>query len=146
MLRQRYTLSQLQSGHCHLLLDYMHRVFGEPSDICTDCGASPQYVNHFFACNAHLTDLTPGDLCWNPVRSIRAFSYLATGTLTDLTTGLVGSNNNSLQVVKLSGLQTCKLLSTHPSKSFLRRFYTRTLALLQSIHVRCVLAVLQVVG
>ena len=27
-----------------LLQDYKHRVFGEPSDICTDCGASPQDV------------------------------------------------------------------------------------------------------
>ena len=39
--RQRCTLSQLRSGHCHLLQDYKHRVLGEPSDICTDCGASP---------------------------------------------------------------------------------------------------------
>ena len=36
--RQRCTLSQLRSGHCHLLQDYKHRVFGEPSDICTECG------------------------------------------------------------------------------------------------------------
>ena len=42
--RQRCTLSQLRSGHCHLLQDYKHRVFGEPSDICTDCEASPQDV------------------------------------------------------------------------------------------------------
>ena len=42
--RQRCTLSQLRSGHCHLLQDYKHRVFGEPSDICTDGGASPQDV------------------------------------------------------------------------------------------------------
>ena len=28
----------------------------------------------------------------------------------------------SILVVELSGLQTCKLLSTHPSKSFPRRF------------------------
>ena len=34
--RQRCTLSQLRSGHCHLLHDYKHRVFGEPYDICTD--------------------------------------------------------------------------------------------------------------
>ena len=34
------------SGHCHLLQDYKHRVFGEPSDICTDCGASLQDVRH----------------------------------------------------------------------------------------------------
>ena len=33
--RQRCTLSQLRSGHCHLLQDYKHRVFGEQSDICT---------------------------------------------------------------------------------------------------------------
>ena len=48
--RQRCTLSQLRSGHCHLLQDYKHRVFGEPSDICTDCGALPQDVRHLFAC------------------------------------------------------------------------------------------------
>ena len=33
---QRCTISQLRSGHSHLLQDYKHRVFGEPSDICTD--------------------------------------------------------------------------------------------------------------
>ena len=48
--RQRCTLSQLQSGHCHLLQDYKHRVLGEPSDICTDCGTLPQDVRHLFAC------------------------------------------------------------------------------------------------
>ena len=32
------------------------------------------------------------------------------------------SNDNSLQVVELSGPQICKLLSTHPSKPFPRRF------------------------
>ena len=31
--RSRCTLSQLRSGHCHLLQDYKHRVFGKPSDI-----------------------------------------------------------------------------------------------------------------
>ena len=34
----------------------------------------------------------------------------------------MSTNDNSLQVVELSGLQTCKLLSTHPSKPFPRRF------------------------
>ena len=34
--RQRCTLSQLRLGHCHLLQDYKHMVFGEPSGICTD--------------------------------------------------------------------------------------------------------------
>ena len=47
--KQRCTLSQLRSGHCHLLQDYNHMVLGEPSDICTYCGASPQDVSHIFA-------------------------------------------------------------------------------------------------
>ena len=63
--RQRCTLSQLRSGHCHLLQDYRHRVFGEPSDICTDCGASPQDVRHLFACTTHSTDLSPEDIWRN---------------------------------------------------------------------------------
>ena len=65
----------------HLLQDYKHRVFDEPSDICTDCGASPQDVRHLFACTTHPTDLSPEDLWRNPVRSIRAFSYLDNGNL-----------------------------------------------------------------
>ena len=40
--RQRCTLSQLRSGHCHLLQDFKHMMF----DICTDCGTSPQDVRH----------------------------------------------------------------------------------------------------
>ena len=79
--RQRCTLSQLRSGHCHLLQDYKHRVLGKPSDICTDCGASPQDVRHLFACTTHPTDLSPEDLWRNPVGSIRAFSYLDNGNL-----------------------------------------------------------------
>ena len=50
-----------RSGHCHLLQDYKLRVFGEPSDICTERGASPQDVVHLFACNAHTTNLSPED-------------------------------------------------------------------------------------
>ena len=69
--RQRCTLSQLRSGHCHQLQDHKHMVFGEPSDICTDCGASPQDVRHLFICNKHSTDLSTEDLCRNPVRSTR---------------------------------------------------------------------------
>ena len=79
--RQRCTLSQLRPGHYHLLQHYKHRVFGEPSDICTDCGASPQDVRHLFACNKHPTDLSPEDLWRNPVRSIRALSYLDNGNI-----------------------------------------------------------------
>ena len=79
--RQRCTVSQLRSGHCHPLQDYKHMVFGEPSDICTDCGASPQDVRHLFACNKHPTDLSLEDLFRNPVRSIRALNYLDNGSL-----------------------------------------------------------------
>ena len=78
---QRCTLSQLLSGLCHILQDYKHRVFGEPSDTCTVCGASPQDVIHLVACTTHPTDLSPEDLWWNPLRSIRAFSYLDNGNL-----------------------------------------------------------------
>ena len=66
----------------------------EPSDICTGCGASSQDVRHLFACTTHPTDLSPEDLWRNPVGSIRAFSYLDNGTLTDLKTDLVVENNN----------------------------------------------------
>ena len=79
--RQRCTLSQLRSGNYHLLQDYKHRVLGEPSDICTACGASPQDVRHMFTCTTHPTDLSPEDLWWNPVGSIRTFSYLDNGNL-----------------------------------------------------------------
>ena len=77
--RQRCILSQLRSGHCYVMQDYKHRVLGEPSDICTDCGASPQDVRHMFACTTHPTDLSPEDLWRHPVGSIRAFSYLDNG-------------------------------------------------------------------
>ena len=79
--RQRCTLSQLRSGYCHLLHDYKLRLLGEPSDICTDCGTSQQDVRHLFACNTHPTDLSPEDLWRNPVRSIRASSYIDNGNL-----------------------------------------------------------------
>ena len=67
----------------YLLQDYKHRVFGKPSDICTDCGASPEDVRHIFAGNAHPTDLSPEDLWRNPVGSIREFSYLDDRNLDD---------------------------------------------------------------
>ena len=79
--RQRCTLSQLRSGHCHLLQYHKRRVFGELRYICTDCGGSPQDVRHLFACTTHPTELSPEDLWWNPVRSIRVFSYLDNGNL-----------------------------------------------------------------
>ena len=63
------------------LQDYKHRVLGEPSDICTDCGASPQDVRYLFACTTHPTDLSLEDLWRNPVGSIRVFSYFDNGKL-----------------------------------------------------------------
>ena len=59
-------------------------VLGEPSDICTDCGASPQDVRHMFACTTHPTDLSPKDLWQNPVGLICAFSYLDKNKLEEL--------------------------------------------------------------
>ena len=59
--KHRCTLTQLRSGHCHLLPEYKDMVVVEPSYICTDCGAS-QHVRHLLACNAHPTELTPEDL------------------------------------------------------------------------------------
>ena len=79
--RPRCTLSQLRSGHCHLLQDYKHMVFSEPIDIFIDCGASSLDVRHLLACTSHPTDLSPEDLWRNLVRSIRAFSYLDNGNL-----------------------------------------------------------------
>ena len=73
--RQRYTLSQLRSGHCHLLQDCKHN-YGvrRTKRICTDCGASPQDMRYMFACTSHPTDFSPEDLWRNLVGSIRAFS------------------------------------------------------------------------
>ena len=92
--RQGCTLSQLRSGHCHLLQDYTHRMFGEPSDICTECGASPQDVRQLFACNAHPTELSPVDPWRNPVDQFVRLATSPTETLTDLTTDLVVANKN----------------------------------------------------
>ena len=74
--RPRCTLSQLRSGHCHLLQVYKHKVFGEPINFFTECGASPQDVIHLFTCNAHPTNLSTEDLWRKPVGSIHEFSYL----------------------------------------------------------------------
>ena len=67
--RQLCTLSQLRSGHCHLLYEYKHRVFVKPRHISTDCGASPQDVRHLFVCRTRTTDLLPEDLWQNGLES-----------------------------------------------------------------------------
>ena len=88
----------------HLLQDYKHRVFGEPNNICTDSGASPQDVRHLFACTTHPTDLSPGDLWRNPVRSICAFSYLDNGNLED-GPGRGKNNNMNAHIWDLDGCE-----------------------------------------
>ena len=92
--KQRCTLSQLRSEHCHLLQDYK-RVFGGPSDICTDYGASPQDMRHLFACTTHPTDLSPEDLWRIRWDQFVRLAISTTETLTDLKTDLVVANNNS---------------------------------------------------
>ena len=92
--RQRCTLSQLRSGHCYLLQDYKHNVFGEPNDICTDCGASPQDVRHLFVCNAHQTDFSSEDLWRIRWDQFVRLATSTTGILTDLTMDLFMANNN----------------------------------------------------
>ena len=94
--KQRCILSQLRSGHCHLLQDYKHRVFGESSDNCTDCGASPQNSRHSFTCNAHPTDLTHKDLWQTQWNRFVSSAISTTDTLNDLTTDLIMTNNNKM--------------------------------------------------
>ena len=93
--RQRCTLSQLRSGDCHLLQDYKHKVFSEPSDICRDCGASPQDVRYLFACYTHPTGLSPEDLWQIRWDQFVRLATSTTVTLTDLTTDLPVANNNT---------------------------------------------------
>ena len=70
-------------------------VFGEASDICTNCGASPQDVRHLFAGSTHPTDLSPEDLWRIRCDQFVRLSTSTTGTLTDLTADLVVANNNN---------------------------------------------------
>ena len=74
------TLSQLRSGHWHLRQDYKHTVFGEPSNICTGCGASPSLATH-----------------------TRRIWHLRTRTLNDLITDLIIANNN-MYIFRLASL------------------------------------------
>ena len=52
-------------------------------------------MRYLFACTTHPTDLSPENLWRNLEGSIRAFSYLDKGILTDFTTDLVVANNNN---------------------------------------------------
>ena len=70
-------------------------MLGEPSDICTDFGASPQDVRHLFACTIHPTDLSSEDLWRIRWDQFVRLAISTTETLTDLTTDLVVANNNN---------------------------------------------------
>ena len=73
---QRTTLSQLRSGHCHLLNSYKHRIGREDDPQCKDCGYNNQDVNHLFDCPAHPTVMSPTKLWSMPADTIGEFAYL----------------------------------------------------------------------
>ena len=73
---QRTTLSQLRSGHCHLLNSYKHRIGREDDPQCNDCGYNNQDVNHLFDCPAHPTVMSPTKLWSMPADTNGEFAYL----------------------------------------------------------------------
>ena len=73
---QRTTLSQLRSGHCHLLNSYKHRIGREDDLQCKNCGYDNQDVNHLFDCPVHPTVMSPTKLWSLPVDTIGEFAYL----------------------------------------------------------------------
>ena len=74
---QRTTLSQLRSGHGHLLNSYKHRIDREDDPQCKDCGYDNQDVNHIFDCPAHPTVMSPTTKLWSmPADTIGEFAYL----------------------------------------------------------------------
>ena len=64
----RSTLSQLRSGHCANLSNYLHRVGRLDSPSCPHCGNSEQTVHHLFNCFSQSTDLSISDLWLRPTR------------------------------------------------------------------------------
>jgi hypothetical protein len=68
----RCVLSQLRSGHCSRLSDYMYQIGRSADDACPVCGVSPHTVDHLFACRPHPTDLTLRDL-WDKPVEVAAF-------------------------------------------------------------------------
>ena len=72
---QRTTLSQLRSGHCHLLNSYKHRIGLEDDPQCKDCGYNNQDVNHLFDCPAHPTVVSPTKLWSMPADTTRHASH-----------------------------------------------------------------------
>ena len=102
--------TQLRSGHCHLLQDYNHRVFGEPNDIFTDVEL---HHKTWATCSlATHTQLT----CHQKIYSgIRWDQFVRLTTSTDLTTDLVVANNRERKWCTLKGDTTfeCRLKTGH---------------------------------
>ena len=73
---QKTTLSQLRSGHCHLLNSYKHGIGLEDNPQCKDCGYDNQGVNHIFDCPAHPTVMSPTKLWSMPADTIGESAYL----------------------------------------------------------------------
>ena len=80
--RQRCTLSQLRSGQCHLLNDYLVLTGRSDSAVCHECLIRRHTVPHLFVCDAVPTNLTILDLWKNPIsvveflKSLSSFSPL----------------------------------------------------------------------
>jgi hypothetical protein len=78
----RCVLSQLRSGYCSRLNDYLHGIGRSADEACPVCGVSPHSVDHLFSCRPYPTDLTLRDLWDKPVdvaaylQTTPTFSYL----------------------------------------------------------------------
>ena len=78
----RCFLSQLRSGHCARLKDYMFRLGRVDDDICAECHGATQSVAHIFDCPSHPTTLTLSDLWAKPwdtavyLQSLPSFNFL----------------------------------------------------------------------
>lgn len=63
----RTTLSQLRSGRCKMLNNYMHRINQTIDDACPRCSETPHDTQHLFNCNENPTAMTVSNLWTNPV-------------------------------------------------------------------------------
>jgi hypothetical protein len=53
----RCTLTQLRSGECHYLREYLHSIGKSDDDLCPACEAASHTTRHLFECSACPTDL-----------------------------------------------------------------------------------------
>ena len=79
--QQRAPLSQLCSGRCKLPNFHKKRLKQTDFSSCPDCAMDPQDVPHLFNCTAHPYDLSLGNLCDKPVKTIWELSFLDPGNL-----------------------------------------------------------------